>query len=125
MMMGMINIWCLGRNFVGVKVLKRQYAAPAAAQFKCQFPAPPIPGEHCFILQRKYCLHALENTFSTTTTTNIGLQRQTSRTTLWTTLCSEGSFQLLSVEPLARRSALQESSMFKRKSNLHCRLQYI
>ena len=115
MLMGLIYIWCLIRNFVGVKVLKRQYAAPAAAQFKCQFPAPPIPGEHCFILQRKYCLHALENTFSMTTTTNIGLQRRTSRTTSWTTLSSEGSFLLLFVEQLTRRSALQESSILWKK----------
>ena len=120
MMMGLIYIWCPIRNFVGVKVLKRQYASPAAAQFKCQFPAPPIPGEHCFILQRQYCLHALVNTFSKTTTTDIGfwnicLQRRTSRTTSWTTLSTEGSFQPLFVEPLARRSALQESSMFQMK----------
>ena len=126
MMMGLIYIWCLIRNFMGVKVLRRQYAAPAAAQFKCQFPAPPIPGEHCFILQRQYCFHDLKNTckhiqrFSKTTTTdnwlcNIGLQRRTSQTTSWTTLSSEESFQPLFVEPLARRSALQESSMFQMK----------
>ena len=35
---------------------RRHYAAsaapPPAAQFKCQFPAPPIPGEQSFILKR-------------------------------------------------------------------------
>ena len=67
----------------------------------------PWPKNTCKHIQR----------FSKTTTTdnwlcNIGLQRRTSRTTSWTTLSSEGSFQPLFVEPLARRSALQESSMF-------------
>ena len=46
---------------------------------------------------------------------NICFQRRTSRTTSWTNLSSEGSFRLLFVEPLARRSALQESYSSKRK----------
>ena len=52
----------VGRQFVAPvaptapTAQRRHYASPAppAAQFKCQFPAPPIPGEQSFILKRYY-----------------------------------------------------------------------
>ena len=91
-----------------------------------RFPIPPIPGISIVVFCKENiacmpwkCIHTYSEIFKDIDcrfSKKFSLQRQTSRTTWWMTLSSGASFLLWFVEPLARRSVLQESSMFSLKS---------